>query len=239
MELTNEKIKIQFQALLNKPMDKITPEDLDTIKVMAINSKGLPPAEAEKNAIEVLKACKKLEELNFTYTFITKAIAEELGKTNIKRLGFSNCAFENEDNVRFSPIVNYIKMHNCFLDSYESFLSNLPEALETLYITYPSDEAIIKTSILKRLKGLKRLILDGCIVQFDILDLPECNYLSLLGTEITSESAKKISAMPKLQKMFISRRFNELDEINELSKKVDIKNDLSEYVFDEDEQKKL
>ncbi len=238
MELTNEKIKIQFQALLNKPMDSITPEDLDTLKVMAINSKGLPPEEAEKNAIEVMKVCKKLEELNFTYTFITKAIVEELGKTSIKRLSFSNCAFEDEDNVVFAPGVNYIKMHNCFLDNYEHFLSNLPEALETLYIAYPSDEAIIKTSILKRLKALKRLILDGCIVQFDDLNLPECNYLSLLGTEITSESAKKISTMPKLQKMFISRRFNELDEINELSKKIDIKNDLSEYVF-EDEPKKL
>lgn len=237
MELTNEKIKIQFQALLNKPMDSITSEDLDTIKVMAINSKGLPPAEAEKNVIEVMKACKKLEELNFTYTFITKAIVEELGKTSIKRLGFSNCAFEDEDNVVFAPGVNYIKMHNCFLDNYEHFLTNLPETLETLYIAYPSDEAIIKTSILKRLKALKRLILDGCIVQFDDLNLPECDYLSLLGTEINSESAKKISTMPKLQKMFISRRFNELDEINELSKKIDIKNDLSEYVYEEEPKK--
>ena len=102
MELTNEKIKIQLQALLNKPIESITDEDLNSLKIMAINSKGLQPAEAEKNAIKIIRACKKLEELNFVYTYITGAIQEELSKTGIKRLGFSNCAFENEDNVVFS-----------------------------------------------------------------------------------------------------------------------------------------
>lgn len=234
MELTNEKLKLQIQLIFNKKLENITNDDLLTLKTITINSKGLQPDEADKNIMEVFNSCPNLEEVTFAYTYITKKVNDIIKGKKLKKINLDNVAFEDEENIQFSQELRYIQMRHCYLDTYESLIKNLPDLLETFYITYPLDESTITVSSLNRLKGLKNLILDGCIVEFDKLELTECEYLSLLGTNINEEIVAKIATLPKLKKTYISSKYNELNEIKKLAEKVEIKNDLSEYtVMDE------
>ncbi len=235
MEITNEKLKLTFQIIFNKNMDKITPEDLQSLESISINSQGLSPEETELNVLETMKHCPNLKEISFIYTFITKKILEVLSTTNIKKITFDNSAFEDEKAIHLPESVTYLKMNKCFLDNYDNFLKQLPSMLEILYINYPSDESTIHISLLNQLKKLQKVVLDGCIVDFNNIDLQECDYLSLLGTSISEKAIEDISHLQKLKKFYISKKYNELKGIKGFPPTVEIKNDLSEYVYDDEE----
>lgn len=118
-------------------------------------------------------------------------------------------------------------------------LETLPNSLITLYIRYQMDENDIVVKSLNRLNNLNKLILDGCIVDLNGIELNNCSYLSLLDTKITDDDMKTISTIKSLKKLYFSEYFNNLPAIETLPKTVEIKHDLMEYIkyYDEGKQK--
>ncbi len=233
MQITNEKLNLQLQVLFNKPFEQITDEEYRTLTNLTINSHGLQPEEAEKNIMEILGKCPNLESIRFIETYITKRVLGAI--KGIKKLNLEKCAFEDEKEIVLPVELNGIEVIGCFFDNYDGLLSSLPETVETIYFSFPADESTIKANLLEKLKKLRVLILDGCIVDFSSLNLNECEYLSLLNTDIDESVIEKISRLPKLQKLFISNRYNPLPGVLELSERIDVKNDLSEYLYEEPE----
>ena len=234
MNIINERLKISLQALFSKSFDSISSDDLAELKSVAIDSVGLSKEDAENDIKEVLSSCINLEAISMKNTFITSKIMEAINNTNISRIYLDKCAFEDEKNISLPSALKEFEMRRCFLDDYTDILNNLPKGLEILNISYPADESSIDLSLLNNIESLQVLVLDGCIINWNNCQLNDCRYLSLLGTEVTEEMANNISKLPQLKELFISERFNILDGIQPLFDTIKIRNDLSEYVFEEE-----
>ena len=234
MNIINDRLKISLQALLNKRFDMISDADLAKLKFVAIDSSGLSKEGAENDINSVLSSCQNLEEILIKNTFITQSIMASLSQRKITRMHFDKCAFEEENNISFSPSLKDFKMRKCYLDDYSTLLANLPQGLELLNISYPADESVLDLSLLNNISSLKALLLDGCILNWNNCILNDCECLSLLGTEVTEDMATSISKLPELRELYISERFNYLDAIQSLFDKIKVKNNLNEFVVDEE-----
>lgn len=224
-----------LETYFNKNIKLVTIKDLSTITAIPIQGIKDENNEYAITIEEALNIFPNLKALMITNLTISQDIVNYLQLRSIHNVTLTRCTIPV--GLSFDLSLTELSIINCTTEDYK-FLETLADTLLKLEIINPKDETEFDSSILKKHSLLREVTLIRCILtnDFELATLINCDTLSLLWTDLTNNGIQAIKELPLLKRLYISEKYN--DKLNDITKSIDIKNDLIEFGFDKEEPSK-
>lgn len=224
-----------LETYFNKNIKLVTNKDLSTITTIPLHSAQDENNEYDITIEEALSILPNLEVLILNNLTVSEDIIKYIQKMSISRMTLNKCTISA--GLSFNLPLTELSMINCTTEDYH-FLETLTGSLIKLEIVNPKDETEIDLTILKKHPLLQEVNLVRCLLNNDyaLSNLTNCDSLSLLWTDISDNGLQAIRRLSSLKKLYVSEKYN--DKLTDIAKLIDIKNDLIEFGFDEEEPSK-
>lgn len=227
---------IEFlETYFNKNIKLVTSKDLSTITTIPLHGAQDENNEYSITIEEALSILPNLEVLILNNLTISEDNINYLQKMSISRMTLNKCTIPAD--LSFNLTLTELSMINCTTEDYH-FLETLSGSLIKLEIVNPKDETELDLTILKKYPLLREVNLVRCLLtnDYELGNLTNCDSLSLLWTDISDSGIQAIRRLSYLKKLYISEKYN--DKLTDISQSINIKNDLIEFGFEQEEPSK-
>ena len=228
--IKNKHIIEYLQVLLNKPLSKITPEDLKNIKSIKYSK-----WDADSNKVYDIREILLFENLNsisIFNSFVTIEDIEIISRlNNLSNITFIHCQFQ--PGIVFTKLsrIKSLTIQNCYIENY-NILSEL-DKLNNLQIIFPLNDKEIDIKVLSNMSELETLSLEGCIID-DVESLEKLAKLKILSLMYASNirNLNFLRNIKSLKKVYIEKEYinqGEYGNINVYNSSIDLLIDDKDY----------
>lgn len=223
--MNNPKIIDFLQIKYNKPISKITKDEIEKLNLLAATKNSF--SNEKKYDLNELLLFPNLEYLSIEDSIITQEDINIISKIKtLKQISFTRCYIKPNIVIEENNIEN-ISLKNCYINDLN--IISKSKKLSTLQIYFPSNDYEIDINDLN-FQSIKQLSLDGCIIN-NINNVKKLKNLEIL-TLISSIFGNDFSFLGKtnIKKLYIS------DEIIKAGKygQLEVLNDYSSLLMDDE-----
>lgn len=223
-----------LETVLNKKKEDITVKDFEQIKSINLNSISITDGTENKVDFSVLSLFPNLEEINIVNTVLSNKDLKCVDTSSACKLNLTKSTFD--DDIDFSVVskLEGLNLYNCYVDDYDSLLSNMNNLI-SLQIINPFDDNEINIKSISI--SIKKLVLDRCILKnVDYLgNFNDCEILSLLDTHLNGSNLAFFANMKNLKELYISDDYKINDYLYSLKDRVNIRYNLKDLALETDD----
>ncbi len=234
MDIKNKNLARSLMIILSKNVSEMTEDDLSKIEVVTTSLIDEKTGERAYD-LEDLKKLPNLKRLAIVNSLLLGTDLGLIGSLPCESVYFEKCIFQEDEYLAQLSGKKRIEFAIPFIRSYD-FLKSLG-SLEELSIDTPYGNKTVPVDNITGATNLKRLRLHSCKTsKIDSLQAlaPSLEVISLMNTSI--DSANFLDSLRDGTLVFLEHEYNSNSIVQKNSTRLNIKNDLFEYAFDDDEE---
>lgn len=231
VSIKNNNLINYIQTILNKKIDNVELNDLDTIKKVYFEGE-LKQEDSYKIDISDLSQFKNIEQISIKNALITLENLELIVNSGTKKVSLIGCALDNDFSLSVLKNINSLELNSCFIEDYK-FIEELT-SLESLVIFRCQNKKEINASLIPT--SIKYLTLQECFIDNfnSISKLNNLEILNILRSKINGDIVPTLNQLPKLNTLYITNLYN----LKGLNDNIQVYNDFMNLLFDKEESEK-
>ena len=221
ININNKTLREYLEIILNKKIIDINAENLNKIETISFSAKDILGKENALYFDDLLKF-PHLQTLIIDRVFLHQKeikILKQLKK--LQTLIFTNCVFDNENDLSVLDNISDLEFEKCYVEKY-NFIEKLKN-LKKLVITKPVQNLIFNVNVLKNQK-LTTLYLDFCnIIELKLLEeQSKLEELSLFNSHFDISDVSFFNKLSNLKIIYIDEQYSSQLDASKLEIKTDI-----------------
>ncbi len=224
--------------LFNKPYSKITSRELSEILNILLEFSDTLDENNQIELSQIIQLLPNLKRITISNSSITNNYINQLSILKIESLLFENCSFSENVCLKNFNNLKDLNFYKCALLDY-NILNDLNKEIVKISIINPIDENVIDMNIFINYLNLAELYLENCVIQnINVISkLQNLKIVSFLWSDIVEiNKINVLLTLKKLNDIYLSDNYKELDEVKELSSKKHIYFNLNHLVYDDEER---
>lgn len=232
-------ILMYLELLFNKPVNKITQDELKKVSTITLEYNENGNSEDEIKLSQIINMLPNLKRLTIKNKIISNSLIDELSILNLESLSFENCSINSIVSLEKFNNLNELYIRNSSLLNY-SILKTLNKDINKIFIQNPTDENEVDFSLLSNYVRINELYLEKCIIKNinKILSLQNLKILSVLWSQIVDvDDINLLLNLNNLEDIYISKYYESLESVKQLSLRKNVYYNLNHFVLEEPEIK--
>ncbi len=234
MDIKNKHLAKSLMIMLSKNVSEMTEDDLSKIETVTTSLIDEETGERVYD-LEDLKKLPNLRRLSILNSLLNEADLTLVGSLPCEEVYFEKCIFEEDEFLALLASKKRIEFVMPFIRSYD-FLKSL-SGLEELTVDTPYGNKTVPIDNLVGATGLKHLRLHSC--KTSSIDSLQALAHSLEVVSLMDMQINSVNFLDSLRDgtlVFLAPKYNENPIVQKNNVRLNIKNSLIEYAFDDDEK---